>query len=203
MDFNTAAANWDTEKRVQRAKIISDEIAGAISFKEQMHALDFGCGTGLLSFFLQDRFRHITLVDTSKGMIDVVKQKIYYSDIRNMTALQADFIMEPLPEDSFDVVYTSMVLHHIKDIEATLKSLYMQIKQGGQLFIVDLTEEDGSFHNQDKEFDGHNGFDQNYLKLVMEKVGYTNVKSHIFYEDIKSDGDLNIPYTLFIMVGEK
>jgi len=41
-----------------------------------MKVLDFGCGTGLLSFFLQPYVGEITGIDTSKGMIEVFDKKI-------------------------------------------------------------------------------------------------------------------------------
>ena len=41
-----------------------------------MHALDYGCGTGLLSFPLKDELGHITLNDNSAGMLEVVQEKI-------------------------------------------------------------------------------------------------------------------------------
>jgi Predicted methyltransferase (contains TPR repeat) len=41
-----------------------------------MKVLDFGCGTGLLSFFLQPYVGEITGIDTSKGMIEVFDKKL-------------------------------------------------------------------------------------------------------------------------------
>ena len=38
--------------------------------------LEFGCGTGLLSFSLMDRIGTALLVDSSEGMIDIVRKKI-------------------------------------------------------------------------------------------------------------------------------
>lgn len=203
MNFNTEAINWDNEKRVKRAKLIADEIIKVLQMKDHYKALEFGCGTGLVSFNLYDKFKHITLIDTSKGMIDTLKNKIQKAKIQNMTALQIDPNTELSFEDKYDVIYTSMVLHHIKDVANTLKSLYGILKNDGHLFIVDLVEDDGSFHKLEKDFDGHNGFNPNELTGLLEKVGFQNIKANIFFEDYKIIGDTKINYSLFFIVGEK
>lgn len=84
MDFSIEAANWDTERRAARAKIIAEEIRRAVKIEKHYTALEFGCGTGLVSFNLFDWFENITLVDTSKGMIDIVDQKIQGSPVKNI-----------------------------------------------------------------------------------------------------------------------
>ncbi len=47
-----------------------------IPLNKHMKALEFGAGTGLLSFLLADRLAEITLMDNSTEMINVIKGKI-------------------------------------------------------------------------------------------------------------------------------
>lgn len=68
MSFNDYAKTWDTDERINRAKIIAQEISNSIEFGKNYSAMEFGCGTGLISFNLHDKFEGITLVDSSKGM---------------------------------------------------------------------------------------------------------------------------------------
>ena len=90
MNFNSEASSWDNHRRAQRAKIIAEEISKTVELKSHFNALEFGCGTGLVSFNLYGKFQHITLVDTSKGMIDVLNKKIQNSFVKNMNALHMD-----------------------------------------------------------------------------------------------------------------
>ncbi|HEX2946666.1 MAG TPA: class I SAM-dependent methyltransferase [Clostridia bacterium] len=213
MDFDAAAAGWDTEKRLKRARAISDEIAKAVEIKPHSNALEFGCGTGLVSFGLKDSFDHITLVDTSVGMINELSNKIKESGITNMTALNADIPSLPesspyiaqtaLPQGKYDVVYSSMVLHHVADVRSAIKKLYGFISVGGTICIVDLTADDGSFHRLEKDFSGHNGFDEDELKVVLKNAGFVNIHSRVFYKDFKKIEDRDVPYSLFIMIGSK
>ena len=77
------------------------------------------------------------------------------------------------------------------------------MQEGGQLCIVDLDKEDGSFHSQESNFLGHNGFEQKELSQLLEQVGFNNIMSETFYNDERSIGNRNIEYSLFIMKAQK
>jgi ubiquinone/menaquinone biosynthesis C-methylase UbiE len=204
MGFDTDSLTWDSERRKNRAKLIAEEISKSIQVKKQYTALEFGCGTGLLSFCLKDKFEMITLVDTSKGMIDVLKSKIEKCKMNNMKSYQIDINKNHiLPDNSYDIIYTSMALHHIIDTETTIKNLYRLLKKDGYLCIVELDEEDGSFHKEEKDFNGYNGFNQNSLKNLLLEVGFEEVKVNTFYNDRKFVGEIEVKYSLFLMVGRK
>ena len=83
MSFDLRAKNWDTEDRVTRAKEISEEIIRGLNLPKEISVMEFGCGTGLVSFNYKDIFDKITLIDSSQGMIDEVNQKIKSEDIKN------------------------------------------------------------------------------------------------------------------------
>lgn len=203
MNFSDVAENWDTEQRVKRAKIISNEILKSIEVEKVHCALEFGCGTGLVSFNLCDKVNQITLVDTSKGMIDKLNMKIHDLNIQNMKAYQLDINDGCELLGKYDVIYTSMALHHIKDIKKNLEILYKLLNNDGYLCIVDLTEDDGTFHKLEKDFDGHNGFNIDELSKVIKEVGFKNIDTHVFYKDTKNIEDLIVDYSLFLMVGKK
>ncbi|MEG0772549.1 class I SAM-dependent methyltransferase [Clostridium sp.] len=203
MNFDDRAITWDDEYRVKRAKIISQEIKKSIPIKENCTALEFGCGTGLISFNLHDTFKAITLIDTSKGMIDVVNLKKEQYKIHNMVAYETDISKNQMLNEKYDVIYTSMALHHVEDINGTLIALYNLMNPEGYLCIVDLVKDDGSFHKAEKDFRGHHGFEAQELKGKLQDIGLKDINSRVFYTDKKSIGDEKIDYFLFIMIGKK
>lgn len=203
MSFDEYAKNWDTDRRIQRAKIIADKIGSFISSDKKYSAMEFGCGTGLISFNLYDRFRSITLVDTSKEMIDVVNSKIENYQVNNMIPCKGDILNDELIHTKYDVIYNSMALHHIKDTAAIINKFYELLNDDGYLCIVDLDEEDGSFHKEYPDFDGHNGFNQGELKKVLIKAGFNEVESETFYFDQKNIDGKMVNYSLFIMKAAK
>lgn len=201
MNFSDVAENWDTEYRVKRAKIIADEVNKFIIPKEEQCALEFGCGTGLVSFNLQDKFKHITLIDSSKGMIEKLNSKIQHLNIHNMKAYHMDINDMRWVSEKYDFIYVSMALHHIKDIKQCLEILYKLLKSDGCLCIVDLVEDDGSFHKLELDFDGHNGFNTVELIKTLDIVGFKNIDTYVFYQDTKNIEDLIVDYSLFLMAG--
>jgi ubiquinone/menaquinone biosynthesis C-methylase UbiE len=150
--FDGKARQWDENPVFRdRAEKIANGIRAAVPLSKSMNALDYGSGSGLLSFPLKDELGHITLKDTSAGMLAVAEEKIAAQAVSNMSTRQMDLTAEPLPEESrenerYDLIYSSMTLHHIPDTDAILKTFHDLMNPGGWLCIADLDKEDGSFH---------------------------------------------------------
>lgn len=203
MNFDDYAKSWDTEKRIERANRISEEIRKAIDISGNYNAMEFGCGTGLISFNLYDKFKTISLVDSSKGMIDILNSKIDKYKVNNIIPLHMDIANNEQINKKFDVIYNSMVLHHIHDTDLIIRKFYDMLNNDGYLCIVDLDKEDGRFHLNYPEFDGHNGFDQEKLKHILAKAGFKDIRSYTFYDDVKTIGDERIEYSLFLLKARK
>lgn len=203
MGFDEDAKNWDTDKRINRARIVANEIANSINIDENYSVMEFGCGTGLVSFNLCDKFKKITLIDLSKGMIDILNSKIDKYKITNMVTKNINISNEDLVDEKFDVIYNSMVLHHIHNTKEIIEKFYQLLNNDGYLCIVDLNEEDGSFHKEYTDFDGHNGFNQEELKRILVDVGFDDIESNTFFYDEKIIEDKKINYSLFLMKARK
>lgn len=202
-DFDQLALTWDNvPRRTQRAKAAAIEIINSIPNLNQMSGLEFGCGTGLLSFNLQPYLKHITLVDNSEGMLSILKQKIQKANIENMVPLKIDLTTNNVPDINSDIIYTLMTMHHIGDIDRMIKTFHKIIKPGGYLYIADLDEEDGSYHG--KEIVEHNGFNREQLTKTIASNGFYNVSNKICCEIIKkSDDGREKKYPVFIMSAQK
>lgn len=199
MTFDEYAKNWDTDYRIQRGKLISEEIEKSLEGATVSNAMEFGCGTGLVGFNLLYRFDTMSLVDTSKGMLDVVRAKIDQYKVNNVVGIECDLSNNGVIDDTFDVIFSSMVLHHIHDTTHLLNTFKKMTNPDGYLIIVDLNEEDGKFHKEFHGFDGHNGFKQEELKAMLSDAGYSDIEFHTFYKDFRHFKDEDVPYSLFIM----
>lgn len=194
MSFDIRAKDWDTEARIVRAQEIAKEIIKDLDLSKQSSVMEFGCGTGLISFNYKDLFDKITLIDSSQGMINIVNEKIERFKASNMKAFCMDFTKGERPLEKFDFIYNSMVLHHIPDTKAILFDFYKRLNKKGILSIVDFDSEDGSFHS-DEDFNGHNGFSQEEFINSLIEIGFEIIESKSFYEIIKNDKK----YTLFVI----
>ena len=173
--FDARAKTWDDDPmKTARAQAVADGIQSRVPLTNHMTALEYGCGTGLLSFALQPQLKHITLADSSSGMLAVLQEKIDTNGIANMRAVQMDLTTDPLPADRYTLIYSLMTFHHIDDIDRILRDLFSLLVTPGYLCIADLDSEDGSFHGP--EFTGHRGFDRNEFerKLIQACLLYTS-----------------------------
>lgn len=204
MEFNARAAQWDTPMRVHRAAVVAQKIAEYVPITADMDAMEFGCGTGLISFALRDRLRSALLVDASEGMLLVAKEKIDEAGVGNFQVALSDLsTVDGLPGGYFDLIYSSMALHHVADIAAIAEVFRQLLKPGGTLCIVDLDEDDGSFHADEVGFDGHDGFDQRKLAGLLARHGFVNFRSETFLRDQRTRNDRILDYSLFILCANK
>jgi len=204
-DFDARAATWDDDStKTRRAQAVAEAIARTVPLTPSMRALEYGCGTGLLSFLLRPQLGAITLADVSDGMLVVAAQKIAAAgDAAGATMCTAklDLIADPLPAERFDVVYSLMTLHHIPDTDAILRRFHEVLAPGGWLCVADLDAEDGAFHGAG--FDGHLGFDRVALEAKARAAGFATVAMSTAYEMQKAAGGAMRTFPIFLMAARK
>jgi ubiquinone/menaquinone biosynthesis C-methylase UbiE len=200
--FDSKARQWDENPVFQdRANQIAAAIIAAIPLNSTMRALDYGSGTGMLSFPLQEKLGHITLKDTSAGMLAVVKEKIAAWGIVNMATRLMDLTAAPIPGERYDLIYSSMTLHHIPDTNAILKAFHTPLNPGGWLCIADLDQEDGSFHGI--QVDVHHGFDRDALAAQAAQAGFTDIRFSTVFEIVKTTEAGSRAYPVFLLLARR
>ncbi len=203
-NFDERAQDWDSDPdKVERARAVANAIRKAIPLSTSMNALEYGCGTGLLSFALQPDLGCITLADSSQGMLDVLGEKIAAAGVTNMHPIRLDLSADPLPAERYDLTYSLMVLHHIRNPKEILAKFHDLLEPNGYLLVADLDKEDGSFHT-DGSTDVHLGFERDVLRRQVEAIGFENVVFSTAYEIKKkvNSGEEKI-FPVFLMVAQK
>ena len=202
-NFDERAKDWDSDpKKVERARVVADAIRKAIPLSSETNALEYGCGTGLLSFALQEDLGQITLADTSQGMLTVLSDKIASAGVTNMHPVRLDLSTDPLPDEKYHITYSLMVLHHVHNARGILGRFYDVLEPNGYLIIADLDKEDGSFHT-DGTTDVHKGFGRTELQKWVEAAGFGNVRFSTVYEIKKRIGNKEKVFPVFLMVAQK
>jgi len=170
-EFDNKAADWDKNPmHWDRSAAIAGSILKNVPVKPFFRAMEFGAGTGILSFLLKDHLMEILLIDNSSEMIRLTNEKIEASGAGNLRTKFFDLEHSDFTGEKFDLIFTQMVLHHVSDIENILRKFHAILSQGGYLAIADLFTEDGSFHGE--EFDGHLGFDPDDLAEILHKTHF-------------------------------
>jgi ubiquinone/menaquinone biosynthesis C-methylase UbiE len=162
-------------------------------------ALDFGCGTGLLTFALSPYAATIYGYDPSSEMQRIFRSKLDAYQTKNVRLISG----EEMKERTFDVIFSSMVFHHIGDIIAELLGLRRLLAPDGRLMLIDLDKDDGAFHRHEPGFNGHNGFERNELRRVLESCGFHEVSISTVYEGVRQIGNDPVEYSLFMATARR
>lgn len=98
--------------------------------------LDLGCGAGENSVYFATLGARCVASDYSPGMVDVALKLAETNGVqvegRVINAMEIDY-----PDNSFDIVYASNLLHHIPDPQRTIQEAYRILKPGGQFCFWD------------------------------------------------------------------
>ena len=102
-------------------------------------AVDLGCGTGVHTELLADRFGEVLGVDLSAPMVEHARRhrgrpNVDYrrADLRDVT---------PGADGRFDVVFSAYTLHHVPELSTALHRMRSLVRPGGRVLLVDLVDE--------------------------------------------------------------
>jgi tRNA (cmo5U34)-methyltransferase len=200
--FDNHARTWDDNPiHWERSEAIEKNIIDLVPVKHSMRALEYGAGTGILSFLLADKFSEITLMDNSSEMVQVMHEKVQKSGLLQLKPVFFDLEHSTYKGSKFDFVYSQMVLHHVSNTAQLIKKFSEMLNPGGYLAIADLFSEDGSFHGVG--FEGHKGFDLAVMKAEIEEYEFTHLASRNCYTIKKIITDKEKEFPVFIMIASK
>ena len=94
--------------------------------------LDVGCGAGSLLETLRDRGAIVTGIDKSAGMLGLARRRLGDDADLHVAELGSPL---PFPDDTFDDVIASLVLHYLEDWGPALTELRRVLKPGGRLIV--------------------------------------------------------------------
>lgn len=203
-DFDKEAAAWDEKpERVKMARDVLCSIVDVIRLNDGMDVLDFGCGTGLLTLLIRPFVKSVMGVDSSKGMLEVLQGKIEKQKFIHVKPHYLDLEKGDTLTGSYDLVVSSMTLHHVREIGPLLAQFNGILKPGGFLAIADLDSEEGRFHGENTGV-FHFGFDRVALRLAFEQAGFEDVQDRTAAEVVKpsADGGKN-KFSIFLVTGRK
>ncbi len=110
--------------------------------------LDVGSGTGTMSIMIKQVHATAEVVglDGDSQILEIARSKAQNLgiEIRFDQGMAFDL---PYPNESFDVVLTSMMLHHLSrdDKQTTAQEMYRVLRPGGRLFGADFAAPRSSF----------------------------------------------------------
>ncbi len=145
-----------------------------VKIKQNIKALDIGCGTGFPLFELAGRLGEsckVYGIDAWVKVIEKVKEKISLYELTNIEAINCEAENLPFENNFFDLIVSNNGINNVRDLEKTFSESCRVLKQGGQfVFTFNLPESLTEFYS--------------VFKSTLEELGLLNqiqkVDEHIF-----------------------
>ena len=106
---------------------------------------DIGAGSGYFTLRLSDLVGptgHVYAVDIQEGMLRIIQQKLERNRISNVSLVLGSQESPGLVEASLDLVLMVDVYHELDAPQMMLRQLYLALKPGGRLVLLEYRAED-------------------------------------------------------------
>lgn len=184
--FDNLADTWDEELQHDKGRIL--EIISYLEISNNCNILDAGCGTGVFTHHLIEKFKDnisVTCLDFSPKMLEVARKK--FNGLKNVSFLCNEITKTGLPEKSFDRIICYSCFPHILNKLDALNIFKSLLKQGGILVIAHSANynEINRFHaNCDEPVKGDFLPCPYEMKSLMQNAEFTDIeiidKPHLY-----------------------
>ncbi len=118
-------------------ELIDVALATGPAIADASSALDVGCGEGLGTRILAERFRRVVGVDISEHMVSRSRAHAAAADVTNAEYRTADATSLPFADDSFDMVTATSVVYLTADSTRTLAEMGRVCRPDGRVASFD------------------------------------------------------------------
>ena len=124
--------NWGSPAGMARAERRAAYFVSTGKITASDKVLELGCGTGLFTRKVYASTKaHIIATDLSEELLQEARLKFPEGDFRVADAMKLDF-----PDNTFDVVFGSSILHHL-DMDKSLNEIFRVLKKDGRMVFAE------------------------------------------------------------------
>jgi len=118
-------------------------------FMPDMIILDVGTGFGHVCRLLAELFNepgHVYSIDPSKEVIKSVKHQLEEQGLQDRIVFKEAFAEKlPFNDDFFDAAISALTLHHVENLNDSVKEITRVLSPGGKLIIVEWKAKASNF----------------------------------------------------------
>jgi len=171
--FNEIAESWNVIRSEYFDERLKYKVLSKVNIKDKVVA-DLGCGTGFLSLALALDASIVFSIDQSVNMLRESRKLMETKKFDNVYPIKSSIDNLVLFDESVDVVFINMALHHVKDAKKAIDEMFRIIKKDGTLIISDVQEHNGEWAREEM-FDEWLGFSNNQMKEWLISAGFNLV----------------------------
>ncbi|MCF0148837.1 MAG: methyltransferase domain-containing protein [Clostridium sp.] len=172
--FDSIAESWNVIRSEYFEERLKYKLLSLINIKDKVVA-DLGCGTGFVSLALVNEANIVFSVDNSRNMLKQLKNNISDKDNKKLYLIKSSLDNLSLFDDSVDVIFINMALHHIRDAKKAISEMYRVLKKDGIVVISDVMEHDGEWAREEM-FDEWLGFSNEQIINWLEEAGFKDIE---------------------------
>jgi demethylmenaquinone methyltransferase/2-methoxy-6-polyprenyl-1,4-benzoquinol methylase len=139
--------------------------------------LDAGCGSGFFLFDYLFYGAEVTGIDQSENSIAFIEQQANLLGL-TPTLIAGDLETVKLPDDSFDYIFSTYVIHHTPNPVAVLKNFRAWCKKGGTIRLIISHK-----HNLETYLQKYLIAPLFYVLPFLTYLIPTNIKKRVHFED--------------------
>lgn len=124
------------------------ELIKQAGIENGQRVLDLGCGTASLTLLIKKAYMGAEVVglDGDPKILEIARAKTTRADV-NVMLIQGMSFSLPFPDNTFDRVLSSLLLHHLtrENKDRTLREVLRVLRPGGELHVVDWGKAQNKF----------------------------------------------------------
>lgn len=136
---------------------------------------DVGTGTGYLAKKLAEYAKTVNAIDSSPDMLEVARQGLTQPELKKIKLIEGDAHDLPLDDESQDLVYSNLLIHHLLEPALAIKEMYRILKSNGKVIITDIDRHNHKWTKTEKS-DLWLGVDRSDLHLWLEQAGFSEIQ---------------------------
>jgi 2-polyprenyl-3-methyl-5-hydroxy-6-metoxy-1,4-benzoquinol methylase len=159
---------------------------------EHASILDYGCGSGDITFPMLQSGHSVTGIDIAEGMVRKATERAEHFGFAAKASYHHlnDVALARIASEKFNVVVCSSVLEYVEDDEALLKMFHDHLMDDGYL-LVSVPDRKSLFCRLDKWMHANKRFLPGFIPV--EKLGYIDIQQrqydiNVFVRKVESLG---------------
>jgi ubiquinone/menaquinone biosynthesis C-methylase UbiE len=158
-----------------RERAFRDRLVRLARLEPGQSVLDIGCGSGGLAIAAKRRVGpsgSVDGIDASLEMIDRARKKASKAGV-DVTFSNGIVEGLPFPDEHFDAVLSTMMLHHLPRAAHTqcIQEIRRVLKPGGSVLVVDFGKADGGGRSLIEHFHRHGQVDMHDIVRLLREAG--------------------------------